>query len=117
MLSADSSDDKHLYRSFPHIGPIAEKLNTELLLLLAKYYIEKKFQVILVNGFTIGSFFNYKGKLTLLMQSSLVYKYRCVHCTSEYVGMTKRTLEVKADEHVGVTFRTGALLLDPHTLL
>ena len=51
-VSADSSDDKPLYLSFHCFGPIAEKLKTELLLLLAKYYREKKFQVILVNGFT-----------------------------------------------------------------
>ena len=69
-VSADSSDDKPLYLPFHYFGPIAEKLKTELLLLLAKYYREKKFQVILVNGFAIGSFFNYKDKLPLRMQSS-----------------------------------------------
>ena len=35
-VSADSSDDKPLYLSFPYFGPIDEKLKTELLLLLAK---------------------------------------------------------------------------------
>ena len=47
------------------------------------------------------------------MQSSLVYKYSCVHCTSEYVGMTTRTLGVRADEHAGVSFRTGVPLTRP----
>ena len=112
-VSADSSDDKPLYLSFRYFGPIAEKLKTEWLLLLAKYYMEKKFQVILVNGFTIGLFFNYKHKLPLRMQSSLVYKYSCVHCISEYVGMTTRTFGVTADEHAGVSFRTGVPLTRP----
>ena len=116
-VSADSSDDKPLYLSFPYFGPIAEKLKTELLLLQDKYYRGKKFQDILANGFTIGSFFNYKDKLPLRMQSSLVNKYSCVHCTSEYVGMSTRTLGVRADEHANVSFRTGSLLLDLHTLL
>ena len=47
------------------------------------------------------------------MWSSLVYKYSCVHCTSEYVGMTTRTLGVMADEHPGVSFRTGVTLTRP----
>ena len=85
------------------------------MLLLGKYYREKKFQVILVNGFTIGSFFNYKDKLPLRMQSSLVYKYSCVHCTSEYVGMTTRTLGVWADCWCQLSH--GVPLTRPHTLL
>ena len=72
-----------------------------------------EFQVILVNGFTIGSFFNYKDKLPLRMQSSLVYKCSCVQCTSEYEGMTTRTLGVRADEYAGVSFRTGVPLTRP----
>ena len=39
---ADSSNDKPLYLSFPYFGPIAEKLKTEVLFLLAKYYRGKK---------------------------------------------------------------------------
>ena len=41
------------------------------------------------------------------MQSSHVYKYNCVRCTSEYMGMTTRT------EHAGVSFRTGVPLTRP----
>ena len=64
-VSADSSDDKPLYLPFPYFGPIAEKLRTELLLLLAKYYRGKKFHAIFVNGFTICSLFNYNGSRPL----------------------------------------------------
>ena len=40
------------------------------------------------------------------MQSSLVYNYRCVRCTSEYVGST-------VAEHCGRSSRTGYLLSSP----
>ena len=56
--------------------------------------------------------FNYEDKLPLRIQSYLVYEYSCVHCTSEYVGTTTRTLGVRADEHAGVSFR--ALCCDEH---
>ena len=47
------------------------------------------------------------------MQSPLAYKYSCVHRTSEYVGMTTRTIGVKADEHAGVSFLSGVSLTRP----
>ena len=47
------------------------------------------------------------------MCSSLVYKFSCVQCTSEYVGMTTRTLGNRVDEHKGVSFRTGVRLTTP----
>ena len=47
------------------------------------------------------------------LKSSLVYKFSCAQCASEYVGMTARTLGTRDDKHVGVSYRTGALLTEP----
>ena len=70
-------------------------------------------KLVLVNPFTIGSLFSYKDRLPLRMRSSLVYKYRCALCASEYVGMTTRTLGSRIDEHIGVSYRTGVRLTRP----
>ena len=67
----------------------------------------------LVNNFTIGSFFNYNDKPPLHLRSSLVYKYSCVHCTSEFVGMTTRTLGTRVAEHAGISFQTSVPLTSP----
>ena len=45
--------------------------------------------------------------------SSLVYKFSCTQCVSEYVGSTMRTLHTRVAEHAGRSFRTGALLTSP----
>ena len=74
--------DKPVYFSFLYFGPFSEKLKQDLLTLLSKYYSKDKFCLILVNNFTIGSVFNYKDKFPLNLLSSLVYKYSCVHYTS-----------------------------------
>ena len=42
-----------------------------------------------------------------------MYKYSCVHCTSEYVGMTTHTLGTRVAEHAGISFRTGVPLISP----
>ena len=44
------------------------------------------------------------------LKSSLVYKFSCAQCASEYVGMTARTLGTRVDEHVWVSYRTGQSL-------
>ena len=52
------TNDKPIYFSFSYFGSVSEKLKQDLLTLLSKYYSKDKFCVILVNNFTIGSFFN-----------------------------------------------------------
>ena len=47
------------------------------------------------------------------LKSSLVYKFSCARCASEYVGTTARTLGTTVVEHVGVSYRTGARFTQP----
>ena len=50
------------------------------------------------------------------MQSSLVYQFSCVNCTSGYVGCSRRTLATRVAEHAGKSSRTGrALTTPPHS--
>ena len=104
---------KTIYLFFIYLGPYSEKLKSELLFLLSKYFPYSKFTIILVNKFNIGSFSNYKDVLPLRLHSSMVYKFSCARCVSEYVGMTSRTLGSRVDEHIGVSSRTGARLTRP----
>ena len=83
------------------------------MVLLGRHLSDIPFNVALVNKFTVGSFLNYNDKLQMRLKSSLVYKFNCAQCASEYVGMTARTLGARVDEHVGVSYRTGARLTQP----
>ena len=47
------------------------------------------------------------------LKSSLLYKFSCAQCASEYDGMAARTLGTRVDEHVGVSYRTEARLTLP----
>ena len=101
------------YFSLPYFGKQSEKLKKELYLLLSNCFVNRDIRIVLVNNFRIGSFFNYKDKLPKQCQSSLVYKYSCARCASEYVGSTIRTLQSRVDEHCGRSSRTGLLLSKP----
>ena len=104
---------QQLYFSFPFFGSQSEKLKKELGNLLHKYFPSIKFNIILVNNSKIGNFFNYKDKLDTSMESSLVYKFSCGRCSSEYVGCSRRALCVRVSEHRGISFRTGHSLTSP----
>ena len=80
------------------------------MVLLGRHFSDIRFNVVLVNKFTVVVFFNYKDKLHMRLKSSLVYKFSCAQCASEYVGMTSRTLGTRVDEHVWVSYRTGQSL-------
>ena len=99
--------------TLPYFGYQSEKLRIELSKWLSKYFWCINFHIIHVNNYEIGSLFSYKDKLPISLQSSLVYKFSCTQCVSEYVGSTMRMLHTRVAEHAGKSFRTGALLTSP----
>ena len=84
--------------SLPTLDNSPKKLRSELLVLLGRHFSDVRFNVVLVNKFTVGSFFNYKDKLPMRLKSSLVFKFSCALCASEYVGMTARTYSISVPE-------------------
>ena len=79
-----------------------------------KYFIEKDFRIIGINNNKLGSFFHFKDRLPKGMQSFLVYKFSCLHCKSEYIGSTIRSLYVRIAEHAGRSSRTNNILCTPN---
>ena len=70
----------HLFKkklSLPYFGQFSEKLRSVLVVLLGRHFSDVRFNAVLVNKFTAGSFFNYKDKLPMRLKSSLVYKFSC----------------------------------------
>ena len=47
----------------------------------------------------LSYFTNTKDKISLLSQSSVVYKLVCPGCSSSYIGKTERTLWERTEEH------------------
>ena len=101
------------YISLPYFGPYSERMKIELHKLLNKYFSDFYPRIILVNKFTISSFFKYKDTLPLMSRSSVIYKYVCSDCEAEYVGVTSRALHMRVAEHRGRSFRTNNILANP----
>ena len=81
--------------------------------LLVEYFKDIQFNIILVDNYKIGSFFNYKDRLPKHLQAALICKFSCERCISEYIGSTTRTLCVRVAEHACRSHRTGHLLASP----
>ena len=105
--------DQDFFFSLPYFGVQSEKLKTELLCLMEKYFPSIKFRAILTNRFTIGSLFQHKDKLPDHMRSSIIYSYGCPQCGSRYVGSSSRNFYIRVREHAGLSYRTGVPLSCP----
>ena len=88
-------------------------MQEELSSLFAKYFNDIQFNILLINNFKIGSFFHYKDRLPKDLRASLIYKFSCVRCASEYIGSTTRALCVRVAEHAGRSHSTTHLLISP----
>ena len=106
-------EKRKMFISFPFFGPQSEKLKTEILDTLAKFYPQLDLKIILSNTYTIGSLFNYKDRLPMTLRSSIIYKYCCAHCASGYIGLTIRPLHMRIAEHQGRSFRSGNVPQNP----
>ena len=89
--------------------------NIEISNLISEFFFHIKRNAILVNNFSIGSFFKYKETLANSLCASVVYKYCCpqTDCGSAYIGSTVRTLNTRVMEHCGLSNRTGNPLSSP----
>lgn len=102
-----------LYFKLPYYGNLSIKLRKDLKILMRKYYPQINFQFVFTTGTTIASFFRHKERLPLHLNSSVVYKYTCSECNSEYIGKTIRQIQVRIDEHIGRSSRTHKILNNP----
>ena len=113
-ISRPNVDEKQkLYFTIPYFGSQSEELRTEISKLMHKYFNNISFQLVLCNPYKLGNFFSYKDKISKGMRSSLVYKYCCARCASEYVGSTSRALATRVAEHAGRSYRTNRILTNP----
>ena len=111
--NSNIKSDENFYFTLPYTGHQSEKLKKELSSILNQYFKNCNFNIILINNFKISSSFPYKDVLPKAVRSSVIYKFCCERCSSEYVGSTTRSLIVRSSEHAGWSHRTGNRFSSP----
>ena len=73
-------------------------------------YLEKlqscTLKIVFISPVRVKKNFTFKDKLSKMLLSGLVYKYKCGGCNANYYGNTKRHLKVRICEHLGISYLT-----------
>jgi hypothetical protein len=105
---------KVLYIKLPYFGSASEKMKKEIHKQFSIFYKHINFKIILSNPLRISNLFKCKDKVPTPLRSSIVYKYKCPSCNAgSYIGSTIRCFQIRIDEHIGVSSRTGNHLSKP----
>ena len=63
-------------------------------------------QISFRSSYTIGSFFKLKDRLPDSLCSCIIYSYKCVDCSSTYIGSSIRQFKCREYEHRNLSVRT-----------
>ena len=77
------------------------------LCVLTKLYPHLSIKLVFKNTYSIGSLFKIKDRLPESLCSSIIYSYRCVDCSSTYIGSSIRQFHCRTHEHRNLSVRTG----------
>jgi hypothetical protein len=58
-------------------------------------------------SFRLSNFFPFKDRIPCELRSHVVYLYKCQCCSALYVGQTRRHINTRISEHMGVSPLTG----------
>jgi hypothetical protein len=113
-LIVSSVPKKLVYISLPYIGYYQNRfLRNEFNTLIKRHYPQLDLKLIFKNNFSIDSFFRVKDRMPALLQSNVVYEFKCSQCQATYCGETTRHLQSRIAEHKGLSVRTGRTLSSP----
>ena len=105
-LISQTASRKKIYTSFPYYGYVSERLKSDVMNVVGKYYPQIDLKLVFTNKLSVGSLFKYKESLPTPLCSGVVYTYKCALCNKCYTGSTTRQLQCRIAEHMGRLVRT-----------
>lgn len=102
-----SQETRTLKISLPFLGRYSNVIKKRLSSLASKYLDNSKVIIIWNSPRTLRKFFPFKDRLPTHIRSNILYRFTCNGCNSIYYGKTVRHFLVRANEHLGVSLRTG----------
>ena len=108
---------KELFIVLQYLGDLSLPLRTRLQNSINKNLPYCKIKVIFMSTTRLSNFFCFKDKVSFNIRSNVVYKFSCGRCNTTYYGETCRHLNVRVDEHLGVSPLTGKMSKSKQLLL
>ena len=97
----------------PFTGKHGLMVRTKLIRMFRLLYPMASLRVVFSPAFKLGQMFKFKDAIPRVLQSLVVYEFRCSSCNARYVGSTTRHLTTRIAEHLGVSPRTHRTLSAP----
>ncbi|MEL6606496.1 MAG: hypothetical protein AAFP20_25215 [Cyanobacteria bacterium J06614_10] len=102
------------YHKIPFINNFTCKyIKKGFLEFLGNAYPQVEFNFIFMNSSRVQALLKHKDRLPVMLESGIVYSFKCGDCQATYIGSTVRALKTRASEHFSVSSRTGAWLTRP----
>ena len=118
LFIPDSCSKMILFFYIPYTGQQGLQIRTQLHKLLSKAYPNISIRFVFRLTCRLSDFFPFKDRIPFAMRSHVVYKYKCQCCGALYVGQTRRHIQRRISEHMGVSSKIGKnLSLQSHNRL
>ena len=91
----------------PFLGHTSLKIRSQLHSLFHEKLPHCNIRIIFRASVRLQSLFHFKDRVPKLLQSGLVYCFKCSGCNATYYGKTKRHFKVRICEHLGISHLTG----------
>ncbi len=91
----------------PFLGSTSWRVKNELIRTFQNILPICKLKVVFKTSNRLSSYFSFKDKLPVTLDSGVIYKYNCACCNASYIGCTKRYWEKRLEEHTHVSALTG----------
>ena len=98
---------KELFIVLSYLGTLSSNLKRELKACFKNSLPQCNIKIILKSTNRFYSLFRFKDVIPKELQSHSVYKFSCGNCNVTYYGKTKRHLNVRSSEHIGIPHLTG----------
>ena len=94
----------------PFLGSTSWRVKNELIRTIHNLLPYCKLNIVFKTSNRLSSYFPFKDKLPVTLDSGVIYRFRCACCNACYIGCTRRYWLKRLEEHTHISALTGKAL-------
>ena len=103
----ENKDQPVLQITLPYLGELSKTTRKRIESAIRQNIPSCKIRITFTTLRRIANFFNFKDIINKGLQSHVVYKLQCDDCNIIYYGFAARHLQIRAYDHLGLSYLTG----------
>ena len=106
-LPVHTAPKKEVSIVLPFLGSTSWRVKNELLRTFYSILPFCKLKIVFKTSNRLSSYFSFKDKFPVSLDSGVIYKFVCASCKASYIGCTKRYWETRLQEHIHISALSG----------